>query len=119
MKKAHFVLIAASIITGTILSTGCDITNQSDVRGTWIFTGNYNETDFEITLTFSGDKTQGTVTDELNNIATYTSAGYTVNFDISIICFCKKTWKGYFVDKDHMEGTLNGCSNGTWMALRI
>lgn len=119
MKKTHFVLIAASILAGIMLNVGCNLTNQYDVRGTWIFTGKYNDIDFDIKLAFRGDKTRGTVTDELDGIATYTSDGYTVNFDLSIICFCKKTWKGYFVDKDYMEGTLNGCSNGTWTALRI
>lgn len=100
MKKAHFILIAAGILAGIMLNTGCNLTNIYDVRGTWIFTGKYSGIDFDKTFTFRGDKTQGTVTDELNGTAAYTSDGYNVNFDLSIICFCKKNWKGYFVDKD-------------------
>jgi len=119
MKKAHFILIAAIILAGIMHNTGCNLTNIYDVRGTWIFTGKYSDIDFDKTLTFRGDMTQGTVTDELNGIASYTSDGYNVNFDLSIICFCKKNWMGYFVDKDHMEGTLNGCCSGTWTASRI
>ena len=119
MKKAHFILIAAGILAGIMLNTGCNVTNQYDVRGAWIFTGHYNGVDFNKKLTFSGKKTQGTVADELDGMAAYTSDGYTVNFDLSIICFCKKNWVGYFIDKDYMEGTLNGCSSGTWTASRI
>ncbi len=119
IRRTHIILVTASILAGIMLHAGCNLTNQYDVRGIWIFTGNYNGIDFDKTLTFSGDKTQGTVTDELSAIASYTSDGYNVNFDLSIICFCKKTWKGNFVDDDHIEGTLNGCSNGTWIASRI
>jgi len=104
MRKAHFILIAAGIITGIMLNAGCDLTNRYDVRGTWRFIGNYNDIDFDKTL---------------NGTATFTSDGYHVDFDLSIICFCDKTWRGYFVDKDHMDGTLNGCSSGTWTASRI
>jgi hypothetical protein len=118
MKKAHFILVVASILAGIMLNTGCDLTNIDDVRGTWTFTGKYNGTDFDKTITFRGDKIQGTVTDELNGRAAYISDGHNVNFDLSIICFCEKKWAGYFVDKDNMEGTLNGCSNGTWTASR-
>jgi hypothetical protein len=119
MKKAHFFLILAGILAGIVLYTGCNVTNQYDVRGTWIFTGHYNGVDFNKTLAFSGKRTQGTVTDELEGIAAYTSDGYTVHFDLSIICFCKKNWVGYFVDTDSMQGTLNGCNSGTWTASRI
>lgn len=119
MKKAHFILIAAGILAGIMLNTGCNLTNIYDVRGTWKFTGKYSGIDFDTTLTFRGDKIQGTVTDELKGIATYTSDGYNVNFDLSIICWCEKDWKGYFVDRDYMEGTLNGCSSCTWTASRI
>ena len=112
-------MIASSILAGILLNTGCNSTNIYDVRGTWIFSGKYNGEVFDKTLTFKGDMTQGTVTDELNGIAAYTSDGYNVNFDLSIICFCEKNWKGCFVDKDSMEGTLNGCNNGTWTASRI
>jgi len=118
MKNAHIILIAAIILAGVMLSAGCYSTTFYDVRGTWRFTGNYNGTDFDKTLTFSGEKTKGTVTDKLNGTASFTSDGYHVDFDLSIICFCQKTWKGYFVDKDNMEGTLNGCSRGTWTASR-
>ena len=119
MKKAHFILIVSGILAGILLNTGCNSTNIYDVRGTWIFSGKYNGAAFDKTLSFRGDMTNGTVTDELNGIAAYTSDGYNVNFDLSIICFCEKNWKGYFVDKEYMEGTLNGCSNGTWTASRI
>jgi len=119
MKKALFILIAAGILAGTMLNAGCDITVPYDVRGTWRFTGKYLDIDFDKTLTFSGQKTRGTVTDELNGTATFTSDGYHVDFGLSIICFCKKTWKEYFVDKDNMKGTLNGCSRGKWTASRI
>ena len=119
MKKAHFILIAAGILAGIMLNTGCNLTNIYDVRGTWVFTGKYDGIDFDTTLTFRGDKIQGTVTDELNGTAAYTSDGYNVNFDLSIICFCEKDWKGCFVDKDYMEGTLSGCSSCTWTASRI
>lgn len=119
MKKAHCILIAAGILAGMMLNAGCDLTNRNDVRGTWRFIGSYNSVDFDKTLTFSGQRTRGTVTDELNGIAGFTSDGYHVDFDLSIICFCEKTWHGYFVDKDHMEGTLDGCSSGTWTASRL
>jgi hypothetical protein len=119
MKKAHFILIVTSILAGILLNTGCNPTNIHDVRGTWIVSGKYNGDVFDKTLTFREDITQGKVTDELNGIATYTSNGYNVNFDLSIICFCEKNWKGCFVDKDYMEGTLNGCSSCTWTASRI
>jgi hypothetical protein len=119
MKKAHFILIASGILAGIMLNTGCNSTNIYDVRGTWVFTGIYDGIDFDTTLTFRGYKMQGTVTDELSGTASYTSDGYNVNFDLSIICFCKKDWKGYFVDKDSMEGTLNGCNSGAWTASRI
>jgi len=118
MKNARLILIAAIILAGIMINAGCDSTTLYDVRGTWRFTGNYNGTDFDKTLTFSGDKTRGTVADELDGLASFTSDGYHVDFDLSIICFCQKTWKGYFVDKDNMEGTLNGCSRGTWTASR-
>ncbi len=119
MKKAHFILIVTSILAGILLITGCNPTNIHDVRGTWIVSGKYNGDVFDKTLTFRGAITQGKVTDELNGIATYTSNGYNVNFNLSIICFCEKNWKGCFVDKDYMEGTLNGCSSCTWTASRI
>ena len=119
MRKAYPILIGASILAGILLNTGCHSTNIHDVRGTWIFSGKYNGEVFDKTLTFRGDMIQGTVTDELNGIATYTSDGNSVKFDLSIICFCQKNWKGCFVDKNKMEGTLNGCSNGTWTATRI
>jgi len=119
MKKAHFILTVTSILAGILLITGCNPTNIYDVRGTWIFSGKYNGEVFDKTLTFRGDITQGTVTDELSGKAAYTSNGHNVKFDLSIICFCEKKWNGYFVDKDYMEGTLNGCSNGTWTASRI
>ncbi|MDH5603076.1 MAG: hypothetical protein OEY51_04030 [Cyclobacteriaceae bacterium] len=118
MKNAKHIFIAASILAGIMLNTNCNITGLYDVRGTWEFTGNYNGIDFDKTLTFSGDKTRGTVADEINGVATFTSDGHHINFDLSIICFCQKTWRGYFVDKDNMEGTLNGCSSGTWTASR-
>ena len=119
MKKAHFILIAAGILAGIMLNTGCNSTNIYDVRGIWVFTGKFEGIDFDTTLTFRGYKMQGTVTDELKRTASYTSDGYNINFDLSIICFCKKDWKGYFVDKDYMEGTLNGCNSGAWVASRI
>ena len=119
MRKTYIILVITSILAGIMFHAGCNLTNHYDVRGIWVFTGSYNGIDFDKTFTFSGDKTQGTVTDELNAIAAYTSDGYNVNFDLSIICFCKKTWKGNFVDDDHIEGTLNGSSNGTWIASRI
>jgi len=119
MKRARIILTSASILAGIMLNIGCNLTNMYDVRGTWRFTGEYNGIDFDKTLTFRGDKTQGSVTDELDGTATYTSDGHNVNFDLSIICFCKKIWKGYFLNIDHMEGTLNGCSSGTWTASRI
>jgi hypothetical protein len=118
MKKAHFILVAASILAGIMLNTGCDLTNIYDVRGTWTFTGKYNGIDFDKTIAFRGDMIQGTVTDELNGRAAYTSDGYNIQFDLSMICFCEKNWTGYFVDKDNMEGTLSGCSSGTWTASR-
>ncbi|UCG69878.1 MAG: hypothetical protein JSV09_02315 [Thermoplasmata archaeon] len=119
MKKARYILIVTSTLAGIMLSTGCNLTNQNDVRGTWIFTGHYNGIEFNKILTFSGKKTRGTVTDELDGIAAYTSDGYNVKFDLSIICFCKKNWNGYFIDKDYMEGNLNGCSSGIWTASRF
>jgi hypothetical protein len=119
MKKTHIILIIANTLAGIMLNTGCNLTNQYDVRGTWVLSGQYNGIDFIKTLTFSGKKTRGTVADELDGIAAYTSDGYNVKFDLSIICFCKKNWIGYFVDKDYMEGNLNGCSSGTWTASRI
>jgi hypothetical protein len=119
MKKAFFIMIAVGVLAGTMINAGCEITGPYDVRGTLRLTGNYNDIDFDKTLTFRGEKTRGTVTDELNGTATFTSDSYHVDFDLSIICFCQKTWKGYFVDKENMEGTLNGCSRGTWTASRI
>ena len=118
MKKIYLLLLAAGILVGLMLNAGCKLTDRYDVRGTWAFTGEYLDVFFDKTLTFSGDRNKGAVTDELNGTASYTFDGYTVNFDLSIICFCKKTWLGHFVDKDHMEGTLNGCSSGTWTASR-
>ena len=121
MKKALIILIVLIILAVILLNTGCNTTNIHDVRGTWIFSGKYDGEVFDSTLTFRGDMIQGTVTDELNGIAAYTSDGHNVNFDLSIICFCEKIWNGYFVDKDYMEGTLSGsgCSSGTWTASRI
>ncbi len=119
MKNALLILIAVSVLAGTMLNAGCDLTGPYDVRGTWRFTGKYLDIDFDKTLTFSGEKKRGTVTDELNGTATFTSDGYHVDFDLSIICFCKKTWKGSFINKDNMVGTLTGCSRGTWTASRI
>jgi hypothetical protein len=119
MKKVRFILVTISILAGIMHNAGCNLTNQYDVRGVWIFTGNYNDIDFNKTLNFRGDKTQGTVTDESTGIASYSSDGYNVEFDLSIICFCKKTWEGHFVDNDHLEGTLSGCSSGKWTASRI
>ena len=120
MKRTHIILLtSASILAGIVLNIGCNLTNMHDVRGTWRFTGEYNGIDFDKTLTFRGHKTQGTVTDELGGTAAYTSDGYNVNFDLSIICFCKKNWSGYFHNEDRMEGTLNGCSSGAWTASRI
>jgi hypothetical protein len=40
---------------------GKNLTNQYDVRGLCIFTGNYNDIDFNKTLNFRGGKTQGTI----------------------------------------------------------
>lgn len=119
MKKVHFILFIICILAGIMLNAGCNLTIQYDVRGVWIFTGNYDDIDFNKTLNFKGDNTQGTVTAEFTGIASYSSDGYTVEFDLSIICFCKKTWKGHFVDIDHLEGTLSGCSSGKWTASRI
>ena len=110
--------MAAFILAGVMLGAGCYSTTLFDIRGTWRFIGNYNDIDFDKTLTFNGEKTRGTVTDELNGTATFSSDGLHVEFNLSIICFCQKTWNGYFVDKNNMEGTLNGCSRGTWTASR-
>ena len=119
IRRTHLILVTAGILAGIMLHAGCNLTNHYDVKGIWRFTGNYNDIDFDKTLNFRGDRTHGTVTDELNGMASYTSDGYTVEFDLSIICFCKKTWKGHFVDNDHLEGTLSGCSSGKWTASRI
>ena len=86
MKKAHLIFIAASILAGIMINTGCDLTNSYDVRGTWTFTGEYDGIDFNKTITFRGDKIQGTVTDEINGTAAYTSNGYNVNFNLSMMC---------------------------------
>jgi hypothetical protein len=119
MNRLQCILITVSLLAGILLNAGCDLTDRYDVRGTWTFSGEYIDVYFDKTLTFGGEKATGTVTDELSGTATYVFDGYSVNFDLSIICFCKKTWIGHFIDKDHMEGTLNGCSSGSWTASRI
>ena len=90
MKRAYFILIAATLLAVIMLNVSCNPTNRYDVRGTWIFTIEYGGVYFDKTLTFRGDMVQGTVTDELNGIAAYAFDGYSVNFDLSAICFCKK-----------------------------
>ena len=119
MKKVQFVLITASILAGMLLSTGCLKNHQYNVRGDWVITGEYGGTSFVNTLTFTGNtKTHGSVTDELSITANYSFDGYNVEFDLSMICFCNKTWIGYFIDKNHMKGVVKGCRRGTWTASR-
>ena len=87
MKKIHILLIAAIILAWMMLYTGCNLTDRYDVKGTWVFTGEYASVYFEKTLTFSGNRTQGTVVDELNGTTAYSFDGYNVNLELSINCF--------------------------------
>ncbi|MBN2347062.1 MAG: hypothetical protein JXO51_11810 [Candidatus Aminicenantes bacterium] len=95
------------------------------VRGTWLLSESYNDgSSFEVTVTFSGSFTGGTVSDSEGGSGTWEYEDASVNFTLA---FPDVTYEytGDFSDEDTMSGTCKRyrtadvAVSGTWSATRV
>jgi len=114
MKKKLMILLIATLFITMMFSTGCK--KKFDITGTW--TINYNWTNWVSatgTITFTGNKTSGTFTNNASNTGTYTVDGNNVNW----VYPSGTTYTGTSSDDNHMSGTMTGGSfHGSWTATR-
>ncbi len=115
MKKKLMILLIAALFVAMIFSTGCK--KKFDITGTWTVYGDwYTWITFSGTVTFSGDKTNGTFVDFSNGTGTYTVDGNNVRWEYPSGTF----YIGTSTDDNVMSGTMNSTSGltGTWNAVR-
>ena len=99
-------------------------TESKNVRGTWQLSEAYQDGGtFNVTATFSGDSSEGTVTDSDGGSGTYTFIGATVKFNL-VFPDVTYEYEGDFSDNDTMSGTCRrfqtaeNAVNGSWIATR-
>jgi hypothetical protein len=96
-----------------------------DVRGPWKLTESYDDgSSFEVTATFSGTISGGTVTDSAGGAGTYEFVDATVDFTLAFPDVTYKYSNGSFTDANTMSGScqryqdVNNAISGTWSATR-
>ncbi len=97
-----------------------------DVRGPWILTESYDDgSAFEVTVTFSGTLTGGTVTDSEGGVGTYEFTDDTVDFTLVFPDVTYKYSDGDFTDENTMSGDCeryqdeDNAIDGSWTATRV
>lgn len=116
-------------VSGTILMDADHLlvvsaTLHYDVQGTWLMAEEYNDgSSFDVTLTFSGTDTAGTVTDSDGGIGTYTVNGTLVEFTL-VFPEISYEYSGFLTTEDNMSGYADRIlpdgttTTGTWTAVR-
>ena len=99
-------------------------TAGKNIRGTWRFAETYNDdSTFYVTATFSGNHSEGTVTDSDGGSGTYTFNSSTIAFNL-VFPHVTYEYSGSFTDDDTMKGTCKryqtaaNVISGTWIATR-
>ena len=118
--------------SGTVTMTEDIVINASaevkyDIRSTpWKLTETYNDgSSFEVTVTFSGTLTGGTVTDSEGGVGVYEFVDDTVDFNLVFPGVTYEYANGDFVNENTMNGTCkryqtaDKAVGGTWTATRV
>jgi hypothetical protein len=117
--------------SGTITMTEDFVINASaevkyDIRCPWKLTETYNDgSSFEVTVTFSGTLTGGTVTDSEGGAGVYEFVDDTVDFNLVFPNVTYEYADGDFADENTMNGTCtryqtaDNVVGGSWTATRI
>ena len=117
--------------SGTITMTEDFVINASaevkyDIRCPWKLTETYNDgSHFEVTVTFSGTLTGGTVTDSEGGAGVYEFVDDTVDFNLVFPDVTYEYADGDFADENTMNGTCkryqtaDKAVGGSWTATRI
>lgn len=99
-------------------------TASKNVQGTWLLNEIYqDESEFNVTATFSGSSAAGTVTDSDGGSGTYTFSGTQIAFNL-VFPAVTYEYSGTFSDNDTMGGTCKryltaeNAVSGVWQATR-
>jgi len=125
MKKKLFILLMVGIFLTFGLSTGCK--KGKDIRGQWNVTLNYPGQTFNITATFTGDKTSGTYMDNWSNYnaaggtGSYTVSSDTIKFNVTWSNGNSAQYTGTIISSTQMSGTFTetGGATGSWTMTKI
>jgi len=115
MKKKLMILLIATLFITMMFSTGCK--KKFDITGTWTINFTWaSGLSGTGTMTFTGDKTSGTFTNNYGGKGTYTVDGNNAKW----VYTSGTTYTGTSSDDDHMSGTMVSYlgSNGTWTCTR-
>ncbi|MBN2400687.1 MAG: hypothetical protein JXI33_10160 [Candidatus Aminicenantes bacterium] len=110
--------VTAAVLFLVVLKTKYDILGSWTVN--WVFTTGGSDSG-AYTITFSGTKTSGNLTDSYGDSGTYTVDGKNVTWIFTNVS-SDFTWTGKFDTKDTMSGTVSwpsGGASGTWTATRV
>jgi len=95
-----------------------------DIQGSWTLEEDYDdESSFDVSVTFTGDDTSGTVVDSDGGTGTYSVDGISVTFTLEFPAITYE-YSGLFTNQDTMSGTskriISGGAtiNGNWIATR-
>jgi hypothetical protein len=131
LKKKYFIAILCLLIGSSLYNTSCKETRIPptgeiiySIQGDWVIS-QYSDR-FQILCTFTGTKTEGTVTADFGASGTYIVGGETgtaVKWAISYYdqngVRCTESYYGNFTDENTMSGTFGvsisgeGSSGGT------
>ena len=123
MKKFTVLILAFALVFTTLLTTGCQTTEEAqvfDFLGAWTLTTNFDGYDDANIMTLSGTLTSGTATIPGMDSGTYTSANNQINltFYLGTLVY---SFVGTVTSSNFMSGTFitNLTSiTGTWQATR-
>ncbi len=126
VKQDGFSVSASGTVTmdaDHTLYAGAEL--KRDVRGAWRLAESYDDgSSFEVTVTFSGTLTGGTVTDSEGGAGTYEYNDSTVDFTLVFPDVTYEYSNGDFSDDNTMSGDCiryqdkNNAAGGTWTATR-
>lgn len=125
MKKITIVLLFGFLV---VLNPGCKSGKDFDITGTWVITTRTADGQSTGTITFTGTKTEGSVTLEGGAFyGSYTVVGDTVQFSITGGFAGPLWWQNYTGQLDggdamggNFNTTLDGAviASGTWAGRR-
>lgn len=109
MMKKQSAILFISLISLLVSFSSCKKSDAFDIRGAWRMVEYFGGSNFDGSMTFSGDLSSGTFTDQNKISGTYQVNGFEVSFSFDAVSphsgRVHASFSGTFSDENYMSGT--------------